>query len=209
MKKIVLRRSRYWEHVISEGDFKHLHPNDFEDLHLLHLQGKLDHLPALERNTLVSAVTQWIRGIVFRQRVKDFQLGIESYQSQLNLTRPRWEARDMKFKRDYSVVESPRSVVFTDCFNTRMLMRLDEIHHFSDGTLTQVEAALDVRDKEYRIAKDGKYTAFWTAEVFQRNKHFLHAIRKLLLERRIFRSLECFVGRRIPEGDYRLMERTI
>lgn len=183
MKKIVLRRSCYWEHVISEGDFKHLHPNDFEDLYLLHLQGKLDHLPALERKILVSAVTQWIRGLVIRQRVKDFQLGIESYQTQLNLTRPRWEARDMEFRKDYAVIETPRAVVFTDCFNTRMLMRLEEIQHFSDGTLEQVEAILDLRIKEYRIAKDGKYTAFWTTEVFQRNKQFLQAIRKLLLER--------------------------
>ena len=88
-------------------------------------------------------------------------------------------------------------------------MRIEEIHHFSDGTLEQVEAALDLRIKEYRIAKDGKYTAFWTTEVFQRNKQFLQAIRKLLLERRIFRSLECFVGGRICDGDYRLLERTI
>jgi hypothetical protein len=32
LKRIVLRRSRYWEHVISEGDLGHLHHNDFEDL---------------------------------------------------------------------------------------------------------------------------------------------------------------------------------
>jgi hypothetical protein len=87
----------------------------------------------------------------------------------------------MEFKKDYAVIESPRAVVFIDCFNTQMLMRLEEIHHFCDGTLEQVEAALDLRDKQYIIAKDGEYTAFWTTEVFQRNKQFLQAIKKLLL----------------------------
>ncbi|GJW06884.1 hypothetical protein Tco_1569307 [Tanacetum coccineum] len=44
LKEIVLRRADYKEHKISEADFKNLHPNDFEDLYLLHLQGKLNHL---------------------------------------------------------------------------------------------------------------------------------------------------------------------
>ncbi|GJR89217.1 hypothetical protein Tco_0213228 [Tanacetum coccineum] len=34
----------YKEYKISEADFKNLHPNDFEDLYLLHLQGNLNHL---------------------------------------------------------------------------------------------------------------------------------------------------------------------
>ncbi|GJZ43493.1 hypothetical protein Tco_0590748 [Tanacetum coccineum] len=37
-RKIVLRRADYQEYKISEVDFKNLHPNDFEDLYLLHLQ---------------------------------------------------------------------------------------------------------------------------------------------------------------------------
>ncbi|GKG56093.1 hypothetical protein Tco_0577168, partial [Tanacetum coccineum] len=31
------------------------------------------------------------------KRVEDFQLGIESYQTQLNLTKPRWEATCLEF----------------------------------------------------------------------------------------------------------------
>ncbi|GJY09042.1 hypothetical protein Tco_0377227, partial [Tanacetum coccineum] len=44
LKEIVLRRADYNEYKISECDFKNLHHNDFEDLYLLHIQDKLNHL---------------------------------------------------------------------------------------------------------------------------------------------------------------------
>ncbi|GJT28819.1 hypothetical protein Tco_0909094, partial [Tanacetum coccineum] len=45
LREIVLRRADYNEYKISEKDFKSLHPNEFEDLNILHIQGKIDHLP--------------------------------------------------------------------------------------------------------------------------------------------------------------------
>ncbi|GJR28016.1 hypothetical protein Tco_1104248 [Tanacetum coccineum] len=46
LREIVLRRADYNEYKISENDFKILHPNDFEDLNILHIQGtKFDLLP--------------------------------------------------------------------------------------------------------------------------------------------------------------------
>nr|GEZ25372.1 hypothetical protein [Tanacetum cinerariifolium] len=92
MKKIVLRRADLNEHIIAERDFKYLYLSDFEDLYLLILQGYLNHLPPKDKKILTTAVNLWTRHLVIRQRVKDFQLGIESYQTQLNLTKPRWDA---------------------------------------------------------------------------------------------------------------------
>ncbi|GJY78673.1 hypothetical protein Tco_0484474 [Tanacetum coccineum] len=40
---------------------------------------------------------------------EDFQLGIESYQTQLNLTKPRWDATGFEFKHDYTVIDSLRA----------------------------------------------------------------------------------------------------
>nr|GEV61573.1 hypothetical protein [Tanacetum cinerariifolium] len=37
---------------------------------------------------------------------EDFQLGIESYQTQLNLTKPRWDATDFEYKHDYTIDEA-------------------------------------------------------------------------------------------------------
>ncbi|GJZ64689.1 hypothetical protein Tco_0621110 [Tanacetum coccineum] len=89
MKKIVLRRADLKEYTIMERDFKYLYPSDFEDLYLLNLQGHLNHLPTKDKKILTIAVNLWTKNLVIRHRVKDFQLGIESYQTQLNLTKPR------------------------------------------------------------------------------------------------------------------------
>ncbi|GJW86861.1 hypothetical protein Tco_0162201 [Tanacetum coccineum] len=80
-------------------------------------------------------------------RVEDFQLGIESYQTQLNLTKPRWEATGFEFKHDFTVIEA-RAVIFRDRYGVQMIMRFNEIHKFSDGTLQQIDEALDYRVKE-------------------------------------------------------------
>nr|GEX37704.1 reverse transcriptase domain-containing protein [Tanacetum cinerariifolium] len=82
MKKIVLCRADLNEHVIAKRDFKYLYPSDFKDLNLLNLQGHLNHLPPKDKKILTMAVNQWTRQLVIRQRVEDFQLGIESYQTQ-------------------------------------------------------------------------------------------------------------------------------
>nr|GEU29239.1 hypothetical protein [Tanacetum cinerariifolium] len=81
MKKIVLRRMDLNEHVIAKRDFKYLYPSDFEDLYLLNLQGHLNHLPPKDKKILTTTVNQWTRQLVIRQRVEDFQLGIESHQT--------------------------------------------------------------------------------------------------------------------------------
>ncbi|GJV26971.1 hypothetical protein Tco_1383419 [Tanacetum coccineum] len=40
------------------------------------------------------------------QRVEDFQLGIESYQTQLNLTKPRWDATGFEYKHNFTIDEA-------------------------------------------------------------------------------------------------------
>ncbi|GJZ42432.1 hypothetical protein Tco_0589318 [Tanacetum coccineum] len=126
MKKIVLRRADLKEYVIAERDFKYMYPSDFEDLYLLNLQGHLNHLSPEDKKILTTAVNLWTRNLVIRQRVEDFQLGIESYQTQLNLTKPRWEATGFEFKHDFTVIDSPRAVIFRDRdrYGDQMIHRL-------------------------------------------------------------------------------------
>ncbi|GKA29979.1 hypothetical protein Tco_0716224 [Tanacetum coccineum] len=112
LSKIVLRGADFQQHTIAEKDFKNLYPSDFEDLNLLLLQGHLDHLPGSDKRMLSTAVKLWTQNLVIQQRVKDFQLGIKSYQTQLNLTKLGWDATSYEFKHDYTIIESPRAVVF-------------------------------------------------------------------------------------------------
>ncbi|GKA11346.1 hypothetical protein Tco_0690779 [Tanacetum coccineum] len=117
----------------SRKDFKNLYPSDFEDLNLLLLQGHLNHLPGSDIRMLSTAVKLWTRNLVIRQRVEDFQLGIESYQKQLNLTKPGWDATGFEFKHDYTIIDSPRAVVFPVSNNEWKIMRFNEIYKFSDA----------------------------------------------------------------------------
>nr|GFB74621.1 hypothetical protein [Tanacetum cinerariifolium] len=94
---------------------------------------------------------QMTRQLVIRQRVEDFQLGIESYQTHLNLTKPQWDATGLEYKHDYTVIDSPRAVIFRDKYGVQMMLRFNEIQKFSDGTLQQIYEALDYRVKEFRI----------------------------------------------------------
>nr|GFB00798.1 hypothetical protein [Tanacetum cinerariifolium] len=130
------------------------------------------------------------------QRVEDFQLGIKSFQTQLNLTKPQWDATGFEYKHDYTVIDSPRAVMFQDKYGVQMMMRFNEIHKYSDGTLQQINEALDYRVKEYRINRmnPGLNTRFWTRKDVDRSKAFMFAIQRRLKTRRIFRNLESFVG---------------
>ncbi|GJW78033.1 hypothetical protein Tco_0139715 [Tanacetum coccineum] len=93
-------------------------------------------------------------------------------------------ATGLEFMHDYKILDSLPVVVFRDKYGMQMIMRFNEIHKFSDGTLQQIDEALDYRIKEFKVNK------------------------KRLKLRRIFRNLESFVGGRIREGDYRLLQRT-
>nr|GFB40228.1 hypothetical protein [Tanacetum cinerariifolium] len=163
MIKIVLRRADLNEHIIEERDFKYLYQSDFEDLYLLNLQGHLNHLPPKDKKTLTTAVNLWTRHLVIRQRVEDFQLGIKSYQTQLNLTKPRCNATGFEYKHDYTVIDSPRFVKFWDRYGVQMIMRFNKIHKFSDGTLHQIDEALDYWVKEFKVHRmnPGLNTRFW------------------------------------------------
>nr|GEX67846.1 putative reverse transcriptase domain-containing protein [Tanacetum cinerariifolium] len=84
---------------------------------------------------LLVAEHMWInetRNLVIRQRVEDFQLSIESYQKQLNLTKLGWDAKGFKYKHDYTIINSPRAVVFPVGNNERKIMRFNKIYEFSD-----------------------------------------------------------------------------
>ncbi|GJS86593.1 hypothetical protein Tco_0769229 [Tanacetum coccineum] len=210
LREIILRRADYKEYKISEKDFKNLHPNDFEDLFLLNIQEKLNHLPKTDKTSLHTAVNMWIRNLVIRNRVGDLQLGIESYQTKINLERPNWDATDYYFKEDYTIVPKPRAVVYRDRNDQRKLMRLNELHKFSDGTLTRVMEKLDHMVKDFHLFEynKGMETRKWSEDDKRRSKDFITAIEKRLQIRRIFRSLESFVGGRIRDIDYRLINRT-
>nr|GEV72542.1 hypothetical protein [Tanacetum cinerariifolium] len=163
-----------------EGDFKRLRIQDIEDMLLLLVQGK---------------------------RMEDLQLGVESYQKKLNLTRLDTYRSDLNHKEAYIAYSNPRGFIYQNKDKQNMLMQIDELHKFSDGTLIDVRTALDDRLKGIRM----KYLlqTIWRKNKKDRAAAMIQAIDKMLKTRRIIRSLERFVRGRLYEGDFRMLQRTI
>nr|GEV60743.1 hypothetical protein [Tanacetum cinerariifolium] len=85
---ITVRRDDDKLYKFKEGDFKRLCIQDIEDMLLLLVQGKLTNLTVKERFAFNVSLRMLTRSIVIQRRVEDLQLGVESYQKNLNLTKP-------------------------------------------------------------------------------------------------------------------------
>ncbi|GJU86902.1 hypothetical protein Tco_1294448 [Tanacetum coccineum] len=162
----------------------------------------LNHLPPEHKKILTTAVNLWTRNLVIRQRVEDFQLGIKSYQTQLNLTKPRWDATGFEFKHDFTVIDSPKAVTFRDKYEVQMIMQFNEIHKFSEGTLQHIDEALDYRVKEFKVNRmnPGLNTRFWTRKDVDRSKEFMFSIQKWLKDKENFRNWKAFLVEKLERG---------
>ncbi|GKE68779.1 hypothetical protein Tco_1526851, partial [Tanacetum coccineum] len=114
---------------------------------LLLVQGKLTNLTIEERIAFNVSLRMFTRSIVIQRRVEDLQLGGESYQKKLNLTKPDTYKSDLKRREAYSTYSNPRGFIYQNKDKKNRLMRIDELHKFSDGTLNDVRTALDDRRK--------------------------------------------------------------
>ncbi|GJR41961.1 hypothetical protein Tco_1310064 [Tanacetum coccineum] len=90
------------------------------------------------------------------------------------------------------------------------MMRETEVHKFSDGTLQRILDKLDHMVKDFKLYEynKGMETRIWSEDDRRRSKDFMGVIERRLKIRRIFRSLESFVGGRLRDVDYRLIQRT-
>nr|GEZ41191.1 hypothetical protein [Tanacetum cinerariifolium] len=123
---ITVRRDDEKLYKFKEGDFKRLRIQEIKDI-------------------------MFTRSIVIQRRVEDLQLCVKSYQKKLNLTKPDTYRFDLKRKEAYIAYSNPRGFIYQNKDKQNMLMQIDELHKFSDGTLTNVRAALDDRLKGIRM----------------------------------------------------------
>nr|GEW69175.1 integrase, catalytic region, zinc finger, CCHC-type, peptidase aspartic, catalytic [Tanacetum cinerariifolium] len=100
-----------------------------------------------------------------------------------------------------------RGFIYRNKENRNRLMRIDELHKFSDDTLNDVRTDLDDRLKGIRM----KYLpqTIWRRSDKEKTATMIQAIDKQLKTRRIMQSLEKFVGRRLYEGNFRMLQWTI
>ncbi|GJU47997.1 hypothetical protein Tco_1217552 [Tanacetum coccineum] len=117
-------RADHQEYTIAEKDFKNLYLIDCKDLNLLLLQGHLNYIPGSDKRMLSTTVKLWTQNL---------------------------DVTGFEFKHDYTIIDSPRAVVFPVSNNEWKIMRFNEIYTFSDGTLTNIMEPLDYRVKKYNV----------------------------------------------------------
>ncbi|GJV80161.1 ribonuclease H-like domain-containing protein [Tanacetum coccineum] len=179
----------------------------FEDMLLLLVQGKVTNLSVEERIAFNVSLRMFTRRVVIQRRVEDLQLGVESYQKKLNLTKPDTYRSNLRRQDAYTPYSDPRGFIYENKDKKNRLMRIDELHKFSDGTLDDVRTALNDRLKGIRM--EYLPQTFWSQRDKANARAMIQAIDKRLKTRRIMRSLERFVGGRPYGGDLRLLQRTI
>ncbi|GJU78459.1 hypothetical protein Tco_1275529 [Tanacetum coccineum] len=176
---ITVRRDDDKLYKFKEGDFNRLRIQDIEDILLFLIQGKLTNLTVEER-------------LAFNK---------------LNLTKPDTYIPDLKRREAYTAYSNPRGFIYQNKDKKNRLMRIDELHKFSDGTLNDVQTALNDRLKGIQI--EYLPQTIWRQSDKDKAGAMIQAIDKQLKTRRIMRSLEKFVGGRPYEGDFWLLQRTI
>ncbi|GJU79900.1 hypothetical protein Tco_1282265 [Tanacetum coccineum] len=118
-----------------------------------------------------------------------------------------FQISDLKRREAYTAYSNPRGFIYQNKDKKNRLMHIDELLKFSDGTLNDVQTALDDRLKGIRM----KYLpqTIWRQSDRDKAGAMIQEIDKQLKTKRIMRSLEKFIGGRPHEGDFRLLQWTI
>ncbi|GKA21119.1 hypothetical protein Tco_0701108 [Tanacetum coccineum] len=138
--------------------------------------------------------------IVIQRRVEDLQLGVESYQKKLNLTKPDTYRSNLRNKTAHTSHSDPHGMIYVDQLKRKRLIRTDELHKFNDGMLNDVQTALH----DIAAGKRMEYLPMrkWSNLDKKRARVMVQDIDKQNYQRRLMRNLEKFVG-------VTLLERTI
>ncbi|GJW08617.1 hypothetical protein Tco_1571040 [Tanacetum coccineum] len=139
------------------------------------------------------ALRMYTRSLVIQKRVEDLQLGVESYQKKINITKPDTTRSDLRKRHPYTPYKDPQGFIYVDDNGRNRLMRSDELYKFSDGTLTRLVSSLEDITKNIDMSYFPKRR--WST-LEKKRAHFM-------------RSLEKFVGGRLYGTDLRLLQRII
>ncbi|GJZ58634.1 hypothetical protein Tco_0614450 [Tanacetum coccineum] len=137
---------------------------------------------------IVVALRMFTRSLIIKKRVKDVQLGVESYQKKLNITRPQKDFPTIFDKEPYTPLFDPQGFVYEDLSNRKTLMRADELYKFSDGTLKSVRDTLHHRLRNFRLGYNRDMPRRkWSAMDQRRSGIMVDLIDKQLLETKLYK----------------------
>nr|GEZ25170.1 hypothetical protein [Tanacetum cinerariifolium] len=195
------------ETMINNPLTRRLRLQDIEDMLLLLVQQDLTNLTIDEHYDLNVTLRMYTRCIVIQRRVEDLQLGVESFQKMLNLTKLDTYRSNLRNKTAYTSYSDPHGIIYVDRYRRKRLMHADELRKFSDGTLNDVRSAL--HDIAAGIRMNYLPMRKWSNLDKKKARVMVQDIDKQLYQRRLMRNLKKFVGEREYRNDFRLLERTI
>ncbi|GJY01573.1 hypothetical protein Tco_0359725 [Tanacetum coccineum] len=138
------------------------------------------------------------------EALSDLQLGVKTYQKKINVTKPKTTKPSIRKRDPYTPYQVPQGFIYVENQGRNRLMRSDELYKFSDGTLTRLRTSLDNITKNIRMEYLPQRR--WSSLEKKRAHIMIKAIDKQLMERRMMRSFEKFVGGRHYGTDLRLLQ---
>ncbi|GJY46949.1 hypothetical protein Tco_0436012 [Tanacetum coccineum] len=187
LKGIIVKRANQKEYILKEADFPSLYLNDIEDMFLLYYQNKLYHLNGKIQTNLVVALRCFIRRTVIKYRVEDLQLGVESYQTKLNLIKPQVSAPGVNGQKPFAIFSIPKGVIYESRSGNICLMGEEEMCKFRDVTLVTVRDGLKTCLTNIMVGYDGDtLSRSWSKSYCKHAKSMVNVIEKTLYRRRMF-----------------------
>ncbi|GJU56912.1 retrovirus-related pol polyprotein from transposon TNT 1-94 [Tanacetum coccineum] len=107
LREIKVRRADNNLYTFKEGDFLRLCISDIKDMLLLIVQNRLTNLLGDDVSDFAIALRMFTRSLVIQKRVKDLQLGVESYQKKINVTKPETTRPGIRNKDPYTPYQDP------------------------------------------------------------------------------------------------------
>ncbi|GKB30903.1 hypothetical protein Tco_0870304 [Tanacetum coccineum] len=149
LEEIMVKRADLKEYMFAKANFPRLTQNDIEDLNLLKIQDKVHSLVGFDEFDLTNALQFYIRRIMIKKRVEDAQLRVP-----------------------YTTMSNTKGFVYLGNDKQKMMMRADEIHKFSDGTLNKVYDKLSVmvRDNMFGYGNEAIKYHEWTKKDKERTR---------------------------------------
>ncbi|GJT43385.1 hypothetical protein Tco_0952100 [Tanacetum coccineum] len=198
LTSIVVRRSNDKEHEFSYADLPRLSVNDVEDMYLLQVQDMLHHLLLEFVKDFNNDLLMFIRRTVINNKVEDIQLGVESYQRTLNLTKPTMFFEGIDQRIPFTMTAMHKGVVYLNQYNIKSLMKLSEVKKFNDGTLVKIQENLIDMMSKNKLGSSNKRLKGrdWTDYDVKSSKEMLKKIDEILRHKEQLRRLEEYVGGR-------------
>nr|GFC75823.1 hypothetical protein [Tanacetum cinerariifolium] len=128
--------------------------------------------------------------------VEDLQLGVESYQQKLNLTKPKLYFEGIEYRIPYTMYGAEKGAVYLNQHNHRSLMKLNKVKKFCDGTLTKICKNLIHMVSKNELGRGNKRLKGhdWNDYDIKRSTKILEKIYQVMKRKEQLRQFKEYVG---------------